>query len=184
MTERFLLSQIPHDIDYINIRYEGTEKKHLFDYWMGFFYYSLSRWVQLNMFYSVCFVPLPCYGTYEEPHLPFTVKWIHRKSFHRGVSRSESKDVWGDRCETQHEPLHPSLSPVCPHLGPWFPTQLSTSLKRACYSHHTESSYRMLVKYTPTIFIVMFTWTILPNVVKVCFKEGSFFFSFFPFFYR
>lgn len=104
---------------------------------MRFFYYSLSRWVRLNMFYSVCFVPLPYCGTYEKPHLPFTVKWIHRKSFHRGVSRSESKVVWGDRCETQHEPLHPSLGPVCPHLSPWSPTQLNTSLKRACYSHHT-----------------------------------------------
>lgn len=136
MTER-LFSQIPHDIDYNNIRYEGTEKKNLFDYWMRFFYYSLSRWVQLNMFYSVCFVPLPYCGTYEKPHLPFTIKWIHRKSFHRGVSRSESKVVWGDRCETQHEPLHPSLGPLCPHLSPRSPTQLNTSLRWACYSHHT-----------------------------------------------
>lgn len=74
---------------------------------------------------------------YEEPHLPFTVKWIHRKRFYREVSSSESKLVSGDRCATQHEPLHPSLGPVCPHLGLCSPTQLNTSLTLACYSHHT-----------------------------------------------
>ncbi len=103
-----------------------------------FFYSSLSCWVQLNRFYIMCFVPLPCCGTYKEPHLPFTIKWIHRKRFHWGVSSSESKLVSGDLCETQHKPLHPSLGSVSPHLSPWCsPTQLNTSLTLACYSHHT-----------------------------------------------
>ncbi len=87
--------------------------------------------------FTLCFVPLPCCGTYNEPHLPFTIKWIHRKRFHRGVSSSESKLVSGDLCETLHEPLHPSLGSVSPHLSPCSPTRLNTSLTLACYSHHT-----------------------------------------------
>ncbi len=177
MTDRF--PSISNMIDYINIRHESIENNNLFDYWMGFFYSSLSCWVQLNRFYIMCFVPLPCCGTYKEPHLPFTIKWIHRKRFH-----------WGFQAANQSLCREISVRHSTSLYNPRSVQCLLTSVPDVLQhnsTHHShwpvtaiillESSYRMVVICIPTFqsfFILMFTWMFSPTVLKVYFEEETF----------
>ncbi len=149
MTDRF--PSISNMIDYINIRHESIKNNNLFDYWMGFFYSSLSCWVQLNRFYIMCFVPLPCCGTYKEPHLPFTIKWIHRKRFHGGfqaANQSLCREISVRHCTSLYTPRSvqclltsvPVLQHDSTHHSHWPVTAIIL----------LESSYRMVVICIPT----------------------------------
>lgn len=119
-------------------------------------------------------------NSYEKPHLPFTVKWIHRKRFHGGggfklrIKACVGRSLW-DTARASTPLARSSVSSPQSLVSNASQHITHTGLLQPSYSQTVLISNGHIHSNNVSVSFSFSTWTFSPTVLKVRFEEGTVF---------